>query len=231
MTSNPALKTVQQLSLFRHYDWQMSKVHCQISLKIIVNHSLKVVLPNSPNSPWFTRPALLSLSCFFGLLGQNDCFWHILVIYTEDFYLRGLEMSSWHLALFMDHLGKSLLCFSRGHVGPDEGFGDVWDIHASIVHDRGLEMSSWHLDLYMDHFDTSCVRFGGGHVSPDEGYWDVWDIHSSVVHDRGLEMSSWHLHFVQGSFWHILSDVWWKLCGSRWGLWRCLGHSCQYCSW
>ena len=29
-----------------------------------------------------------------------------------------------------------------GHVGPDEGFGDVWDIHACVVHERGLEVSS-----------------------------------------------------------------------------------------
>ena len=32
--------------------------------------------------------------------------------------------------------------FGGGHVGPDEGFGDVLDIHASVVHERGLEVSS-----------------------------------------------------------------------------------------
>ena len=47
-------------------------------------------------------------------------------------------------------------------MGPDEGFGDVWDIHAIVVHDRGLEVSSWYLGLYKDHFDISYVRFGGG---------------------------------------------------------------------
>ena len=36
--------------------------------------------------------------------------------------------------------------------------------------------------------------------------------------------------FAQGSFLHIICEVWWRLCGSRWGLWRCLGHSCQCCS-
>ena len=29
-----------------------------------------------------------------------------------------------------------------GHVGPDEGFEDVWDIHAGVVHGGGLEVSS-----------------------------------------------------------------------------------------
>ena len=75
-------------------------------------------------------------------------------------------------------------------MGPDEGFGDVWDIHASFVQDRGLEVSFWHLALYKDHFDISYVRFGGGHVGPDKGFVDVWVIHATVVHDRGLEMSS-----------------------------------------
>ena len=32
--------------------------------------------------------------------------------------------------------------FGGGYVGPDGGYGHVWDIHASVVHDRGLEMSS-----------------------------------------------------------------------------------------
>ena len=39
-------------------------------------------------------------------------------------------------------------------MGPDEGFGDVWDIHASVAHDRGLEMSSSYLALFKDHFDV-----------------------------------------------------------------------------
>ena len=57
--------------------------------------------------------------------------------------------------------------FGGGHVGPDEGFGDVWDTPASVVHDRGLEMSFLHLALHnlalsKDHFDISCVWFGGG---------------------------------------------------------------------
>ena len=31
------------------------------------------------------------------------------------------------------------------------------------------------------------------------------------------------LGFVKGSFWHIICVVWWRPCGSRWGLWRCFG--------
>ena len=46
------------------------------------------------------------------------------------------------LALHKDHLDISYVRFGGGDVGPDEGFGDVWEIHASVVHDRGLEMSS-----------------------------------------------------------------------------------------
>ena len=40
--------------------------------------------------------------------------------------------------------GKSIsyVMFGGGHVGPDEGFGDVWDTPASVVHERGLEMLS-----------------------------------------------------------------------------------------
>ena len=56
--------------------------------------------------------------------------------------------------------------FGGGYVGPDEGFGDVWDIHASIVHDRGLEKSSWHLAFYKVH-DKSDTKVNttpnGGH--------------------------------------------------------------------
>ena len=62
-----------------------------------------------------------------------------------------------HLDIWLclkDHFDKSLVCFSEGHVGPDEGFGDVWDIHASVVQDRGLEMSSWHLAFYKDHYKS-----------------------------------------------------------------------------
>ena len=29
--------------------------------------------------------------------------------------------------------------FGGGYVGPDGGYGHVWDIPASVVHDRGLE--------------------------------------------------------------------------------------------
>ena len=36
----------------------------------------------------------------------------------------------------------SYVRFCGGHVGPDEGFGNVWDIHVSVVLDRGLEMES-----------------------------------------------------------------------------------------
>ena len=32
--------------------------------------------------------------------------------------------------------------FGGGHVGPGEGFGDVWDILATVVNERGVEMSS-----------------------------------------------------------------------------------------
>ena len=53
-------------------------------------------------------------------------------------------MGKCHLDIWLclkDHSDKPLVCISEGHVGPDEGFGDVWDIHAGDVHDRGLEMS------------------------------------------------------------------------------------------
>ena len=90
--------------------------------------------------------------------------------------------------------------FGGGYVGPDGGYGHVWDIHASVVHDRGLEMSSWHLVLHKDHFDISYVRFGGGYVGPDDEFGDVWDIPASVVHDRGLEMLSWHLALSKAAF-------------------------------
>ena len=32
--------------------------------------------------------------------------------------------------------------FGGGQIGPDKGFGGVWDIHVSVVLDRGLEMES-----------------------------------------------------------------------------------------
>ena len=51
-------------------------------------------------------------------------------------------MSSGYLALPKDHFDTSYLRFDGGYVGPDEGFGDVWDILASVVHDKGLEMAS-----------------------------------------------------------------------------------------
>ena len=61
--------------------------------------------------------------------------------------------------------------FVRGHVGPDDGYEDIWDIHASFVHGiKILEMLSCYLAL---------LRFGGGHVGPDEGIGDVWDIHAN----------------------------------------------------
>ena len=89
-----------------------------------------------------------------------------------------------------DHFDISYVRFDGGNVGPDEGFGDVWDTPASVVHGGGLEMSSWLLALHKDHFDILYVRFDGGHVGPDDEFRDVWDIPASVVHDRGLEMLS-----------------------------------------
>ena len=93
------------------------------------------------------------------------------------------------MALHKDHFDILYVRFYEGHVGPYEGYGDVWVIHVIAVHDKGLEMSSFHLALHKDHFDILYVRFCGGHVGPDEGFGDVWDIHASVVLDRGLEMS------------------------------------------
>ena len=46
------------------------------------------------------------------------------------------------LALPKDHFDVSSVCFGGGHVGPDEGFGDVWVTDDSVVHGGGLEMSS-----------------------------------------------------------------------------------------
>ena len=94
------------------------------------------------------------------------------------------------MALHKDHFDILYVRFYEGHVGPYEGYGDVWVIHVIAVHDKGLEMSSFHLALHKDHFDILYVRFGGGHVGPDEGFGDVWDIHACVVHERGLEVSS-----------------------------------------
>ena len=56
--------------------------------------------------------------------------------------IGGLIMSSFHLTLHKDHFDILYVRFGEGHVGPDEGFGDVWDILASAVHDKGLEMAS-----------------------------------------------------------------------------------------
>ena len=36
----------------------------------------------------------------------------------------------------------SVMRFGGGHVGPDEGLGDVWVTDDSVVHGGGLEMSS-----------------------------------------------------------------------------------------
>ena len=52
--------------------------------------------------------------------------------------------------LYKDHFDVSYVRFGGGHVGPDGGFGDVWEILGNVVHDRGLEMSSCHLALYKD---------------------------------------------------------------------------------
>ena len=46
------------------------------------------------------------------------------------------------MVLHKDHFDISNVRFGEVYVGPDGGYGDVWDIHASVVHDRGLEMSS-----------------------------------------------------------------------------------------
>ena len=54
----------------------------------------------------------------------------------------GNDNKKGHLALPKDHFDISYVRFGGGYVGPDGGYGDVWDIHASVVHDRGLEMSS-----------------------------------------------------------------------------------------
>ena len=46
------------------------------------------------------------------------------------------------MALHKDHFDISYVRFGGGHVGPDEGFGDVQVIHAGVVHGGGLEVSS-----------------------------------------------------------------------------------------
>ena len=46
------------------------------------------------------------------------------------------------IVTYKDNFDISHVRFGGGHVGPDDGFVDVWDIPASVVHDRGLEMSS-----------------------------------------------------------------------------------------
>ena len=131
-------------------------------------------------------------------------------------------------------------------MGPDKGFGDVWDIHASVVHDRGLEMSPWHLALHKDHFDILYVRFYEGHVGPNEGFGDVWDIHAIVVHDEGLEMSSWHCRLCTRI---ILTFYMWGLVEAMWvqmkalemfgtfmpvlfmiGVWKCHLDTCLHIS-
>ena len=83
-------------------------------------------------------------------MGPDEGFGDIYAGFVHD---RVLELSSWHLFLHKDHFDISYVRFGGGYVGPDGGYGDVWDIHVSVVHDRGLEMSSWHLVLHKDHFD------------------------------------------------------------------------------
>ena len=46
------------------------------------------------------------------------------------------------LALYKDHFDISHVWFGGGHVGPDDGYEDVWISHVIVVHDRGLEVSS-----------------------------------------------------------------------------------------
>ena len=72
----------------------------------------------------------------------NEDFADVWNIHASVVHDRGLEMSSFHLALHKDHFDILHLRFGGGYVVPDGGYGDVWDIHASVVHDRGLEMSS-----------------------------------------------------------------------------------------
>ena len=62
-------------------------------------------------------------------------------------------------------------------MGPDKGFGDVWDTHASEP-------------VSKDHFDISHVLLMEVMWVLDDGYEDVWVSHVIVVHDRGMEVSS-----------------------------------------
>ena len=75
-------------------------------------------------------------------MGPYEGFGVVWVIHAIAVHDRGLEMSSFHLALHKDHFDMSYVRFGGGYVGPDEGSVDVWGIHASVVLDRGLEMSS-----------------------------------------------------------------------------------------
>ena len=38
------------------------------------------------------------------------------------------------------NISKAIIWSLDQMMGPDEGFGDVWNIHANVVHDGGLEM-------------------------------------------------------------------------------------------
>ena len=75
-------------------------------------------------------------------MGPDKGFVDVWVIHASVVNDKGLEVSSWHLALYKDHFDISYVRFGGGYVGPDWGYGDVWDIHVSVVHDRGPEMSS-----------------------------------------------------------------------------------------
>ena len=97
---------------------------------------------------------------------------------------KGLEISSWHFALYRDHLDISYVRFGGGHVGPDEGFGDVWDIHASFVHDRGLEMSTWHLALFKDNHKSDrkeiTTPYGGHSFESNVPVFSLLDVKFSL---------------------------------------------------
>ena len=58
-------------------------------------------------------------------MGPDDGCEDVWGIHASVVHDRHLEMSSWHLALPKDHFDVSSVCFGGGHVGPDQGFGDV----------------------------------------------------------------------------------------------------------
>ena len=47
-----------------------------------------------------------------------------------------------HLDTWLCPRITSHVWFGGGHVGPDDGYEDVWISHVIVVHDRGLEVSS-----------------------------------------------------------------------------------------